>query len=1238
MDFIKGDLIWIYPHEELCWAVGEVEEVEPDHYLVRTKDYPDPHQYQVLKSNAIGVHPSCLEGVPDLLSLGEFNEATLLHNVRVRYSQNSIYTSIGEPILISINPYCNLPIYSEQTAESFRNKKDQSTPHLFLMAQKAYDKLIEANQTIIISGESGSGKTEAAKKIMQYLAGKQKSTNSIETQVVDSNPILEAFGNAKTLRNDNSSRFGKFIQIHFDPVSLKLVSASVENYLLEKSRIVTQQPEERNYHFFYQLCAGASELDRQEFRILEASEFRYLTKGECLEIDYVDDAQDYQVTRKCMDILGFSQEEQRQVISITMGVLHLGNIDFEGEDQAYVKDEEPLQTASELLGISCEQVRKFLVNRTILDPSSKKEIVMNQNCSQAVYNRDAAAKTIYSKLFDWVIARVNKSIASKTPKRTKTIGLLDIYGFEVFEENSFEQLCINYANEKLQQHFTHHMFKLEQQEYSKEKIKWEHISYEDNQQCIDLIEKKPTGIISILDEQTKLPKGSEAQFLSFVFSKLSSNKFLCEKGRFVDSYLGIKHYAGDVFYTVDGFLEKNTDRVTPLLGQAFQSSSLDILKSFSTASTSALSAPTIATQFKAQLHKLIKTLTASRPWYIRCIKPNPHKESFSLLANDVHRQLRCAGMLESIRIRKAGYSVRRSVEEFVKKYKLLAPKAKGSSMSSQCREILSALMKYPGLREMLNPDLRLCQLGVTKVFMKENLRQALDAQYAKVAHSFAATIQKHFRGRLQRRRFLKIRKAVLTIQRKFKNWKRLYTKETIHKSVLCIQSYIRMVFSKLNLKSIVKVAPNSCLSRTSLQTSSSSFMHNFETDDEKPEFSYRKNPNLELIQTLQQEITSLTSQLTQYQQHNQELSESLEHYKELYKEAIKENKITISQTASPKKTEGPSKELENKNHEISMLNLKLSSYETQLEEIKSDYDNLKQKEKKLRTKYEKETLQLSQEVQDLKLRTNLDQNFQTQQETQKLENLVEKLETQNSSLNSKLKKAESENKALTESNTTLKHKLQTTSKELKETQSLFRTKEHENMQAVQKTTRELNNLIEQLRQEKEELEEKLSCWEVENKRLRDRDEFYSQEIQKLKRIIQDKKKQVADLETQIEELHETKMQISKENIELKSISQNQRYSMGQTQIKKLKEKLQKQNQEIEDLSHELDASKRVYSTLLTLLKFKNEEIEFYKKSALFQPTPEFKNQINAIKAKERELLNKLDHQIAVLKGEDSDDD
>ena len=786
-----GDLVWIYPHETYSWVPGEIKRLESDSYIVAPRGIPDDSLYRVDKDKALPVHPSCLAGVPDLLQLGDFNEGALLHNVRERYFHSHIYTSVGAPILISINPYARLPIYSNEIAAKFRGLKEleragragELPPHLFLMAESAYSSLRDANQSIIISGESGAGKTEAAKIILRYLAtistekrGPKTGSmqqQSIEKQVLDSNPLLEAFGNAKTLRNDNSSRFGKFIEIHFDAISQKLLSARIDSYLLEKSRLVTQQIGERNYHFFYQLCAGASAEEAANLHIYPAESYAYLTKGECLVIEGVDDAAEYQKTRACIEGLGFTVEDQMQLLRIVAGILHLGNIEFEGETEARIVDNEPFDLCGELLGLESAVLMKILVKRTMVDPQSRAEIVMDQTPAQAAFSRDAIAKALYERLFTWIVLKVNLAIAVPLSKqKTSILGLLDIYGFEVFETNSFEQFCINYANEKLQQHFNQHMFKMEQAEYSREKIKWDHIEYEDNQDTIDLIEKKPLSIIALLDEYCRFGTGTDTDFLTSIMKKIQ-NKHLTQPGKFSRQFFGVVHYAGEVYYSASGFIEKNKDNLSPDIATAMESSTLEIIRMLfvdkakkpqgkKKEGPGSLATPTLATQFKGQLHDLMKTLSAATPSYIRCIKPNSNKQPREFDSGDVQRQLRCAGMLESIRIRKSGYAVRRTIPEFIGRYRVLAPgKALGSIPLTTCKNIFAELLKKPNLRELVEPEKRLWQIGVsftqlTKVFMKDDLRLALDLEYVRATKQFATRIQAAYRGYRARFRFMQM--------------------------------------------------------------------------------------------------------------------------------------------------------------------------------------------------------------------------------------------------------------------------------------------------------------------------------------------------------------------------------------------------------------------------------------------------------------------------------------------------
>lgn len=1250
MEFALGDLIWVFPHDDLSWCPGEIVKIEEDAYIAIAKNSADDSLYRIEKKNAFPVHPSCMEKVPDLLSLGEFNEGALLHNIRCRYLDNQIYTSVGIPILISLNPYSKLPIYTEKIAQSYRTQSGKNiAPHLFLMADKAYAALKDGNQSIIISGESGAGKTEAAKIILSYLAAGD-SQNNLSKQVLDTNPILEAFGNAKTLRNDNSSRFGKFIEIHFDSVTLKLLSARILNYLLEKSRIVSQQIGERNYHFFYQICAGASEEEREKYKILPASEFAYLNKGECLEIDGVDDMKNYEETRECMRVLGFTDEEQESIMRIVMGILHLGNVEFEGDDSAIVVNSQSMEIACGLLGCSYEVLEKVLTTRVIVDPTNNKEIVMKQKASQATYTKDATAKGIYSKLFTWLVERINKTIYIQQKKPSKIIGLLDIYGFEVFDVNSFEQFCINYANEKLQQHFNHHMFKLEQHEYSKEKIKWDHINYEDNQVCIDLIEKTPIGLITLLDEQSKLPKGTDKQFLSNVYGKLSGNPKLCNPGQYANEYFGVGHYAGDVYYNVEGFLEKNKDALNPQLIRAIEKSSLGLLVSIfavtgkKQATPGSLSALTLATQFKSQLQDLIKALSGSTPSYIRCIKPNSEKAPKLFDSHDVQRQLRCAGMLECIRIRKAGYSVRRNVKEFMDKYWIIAPESRKSDASTvnQCKVLLGILGKMKHLKKLMDPEKKLIQVGISMVFMKDELRQALDIEYSKSAFKFAVLIQKHVRAFRLRKQFLKRKKAVVAIQKCVKYWlfkKRLERKvkkikaslasisckkivQRKKNAVLKIRVFLQQAASKVYISYFKPVSTQKKV-KSSLENedfpvpeevtnySVTSFEENlFQTRHEPRKLKELTSGQSPVIETLQVEIKNLSYLLTREKEKCKSFQDEAVYYKEIYQNALVQIQSMQSDCQSvlinPENADSDRLKSENsalqrevkaKTNEIELLQMKVRSLDHSVEEIEDGNKELRQKESALRRKFELEMLKHNKEIEEYKRqmqqfsseRAKIDASgFEKEIRTLKIQ--VRTLENENSLLSNALSEQNFKLNDFQQTEKDLKDQIKALQEETHGLNDHYSKIESQNTKKLLGKVTDQQRTIEILKKETESLTESLENLNNENSKL----EYYKEESAKFIRQNNEKKVVIKELESQIEQLHNDKLELTRFKIGMNSLNPSANMEKDHELVRNLKEQIDELTQEIEDLEKELSLSKQVYGTLLTLLKVKNSELELYK--------------------------------------------
>lgn len=670
MEFIvkESRKVWIPNHPTHGYRPGLVDDnAESGEFLTVFDD--EGNKFQVARSEALAVDAACLTGVEDLLTLGDFNEPALLHNIRVRYDQDSIYTGIGMPILISVNPYQNIPgLYSQETMRQYKRLAAKAPSqsggglpiHLYTVADAAYRAMLseKASQSIIISGESGAGKTEATKRMLAYLAELQSSKSehrggrrSVESQVLDANPVLEAFGNAKTVRNDNSSRFGKFIEVEFDSGG-KLLSAQISNYLLEKCRIVHQQPEERNYHIFYQLCTAFSKGQvAKDLQLQPASDFEY--SKECTEIAGLDDDAEFTAVLDCMSSLGFTQEERDTIFRIVAAVLHLGEVEIvacarNGSDGVSVAEDKTLPLVCDLLGVTSEQMNDVLEHKTFEDPLTETIIHRPHDVSSASFTRHSMAKVVYARLFDWLVWRINESISHKNQQKdVRKIGLLDIYGFEVFEWNSFEQLCINFANEKLQQHFNMHMFSLEQRLYTSEGINWSHITWQDNQHIIDSLDKRPLGLFCLVDSECLMPQSTDSSLFTKILNNFRSSKVIYKASRFGNTDFGVAHYAGEVVYSVETFLMKNTDKLSKDVVSLFKNSEVELVRRLFTdprfappeqapaRGAGARSARrgsrqeerqrqnvTVSMMFREQLERLVEDLNKTNPRYVRCIKPN----------------------------------------------------------------------------------------------------------------------------------------------------------------------------------------------------------------------------------------------------------------------------------------------------------------------------------------------------------------------------------------------------------------------------------------------------------------------------------------------------------------------------------------------------------------------------------------------------------------------------------------
>lgn len=793
--------------------------------------------------------------VNDLTSLQNLHEPAILNALRERYMVDKIYTNTG-PILIAINPYKSVGIYSKDHIDTYQKSSadDRTPPHVFKVANTAFKNLEASqftefkNQCILVSGESGAGKTETTKFIMRFLAeitkeGDTEGEVRIEDRILQSNSILESFGNAKTLRNDNSSRFGKFIEISFTPFNgrLQICGSIIRTYLLEKVRLIQQNVGERNYHCFYEFLFGASEEQRSLNGLGDMTweDFNYLMKsGTELRDDDVDDASQFDQLNSAMHDLNFTGDDVSGIFSILSAILHLGNITFvptigtgEDEDGSAVSPDSSLhlQWCCRLLGFKEESFSEVICNKHLRTTDGI--LVKRLTVEEADAGRDAFSKAIYGTLFDFIVDRINKSIAvvastssasvsasTKKSSRMKSaqrpaptmgnIGLLDIFGFESFETNSFEQLCINYTNETLQQHFNQFVFTHEQALYEKEGIAWSFIQFPDNSDILRLLEDKK-GIFSLCDDQVLFPQATDATLVSKLYDNCSSHAHFSasskEKAR---GLFTITHYAGPVTYSSKGFLEKNRDTVRHDMIAIIEESSLILTRKLSNfmrgdgakkeqPKTSNNISPvqvkrggksskicSLGAEFRMQLSDLICGISKTAPHYIRCLKPNDCHQHTFFMADLVIHQLRYGGVLEAVRVTRAGFPNRYPFEDFYKRYRMLAPASKScpdiGTWRDKAQPLITRLVSFalsdpieytPSDDSAGHPNdfIRAgVQCGKTQVFLRNRLFDFLEKHRLLTQRCAATLIKAVYKGRLFRKAFLRMKSAASTVSRAFR--------------------------------------------------------------------------------------------------------------------------------------------------------------------------------------------------------------------------------------------------------------------------------------------------------------------------------------------------------------------------------------------------------------------------------------------------------------------------------------
>ncbi|XP_034240456.1 myosin heavy chain, muscle isoform X5 [Thrips palmi] len=797
-----------YDAKKACWVPDEAEgfvqgEIKGTKGDLVTVGLPNGEEKAFKKEQVGQVNPPKYEKAEDMSNLTYLNDASVLYNLKQRYYHKLIYTYSGL-FCVAINPYKRFPVYTNRCAKLYRGKRrNEVPPHIFAISDGAYVNMLtnRENQSMLITGESGAGKTENTKKVIAYFAtvgastkkdeAKDTKKGTLEDQVVQTNPVLEAFGNAKTVRNDNSSRFGKFIRIHFGP-SGKLAGADIETYLLEKARVISQQSLERSYHIFYQMMSGSVKGLKESCLLSnDVNDYHFIAQGKTT-IPNVDDGEECTLTDQAFDVLGFSAEDKSDIYKITASVMHMGGMKFKQrgrEEQAEPDGTEEGARVAKLLGVDCDDLYKNLVKPRI--KVGNEFVTQGRNVNQVSYSVGALSKGIFDRLFKYLVKRCNETLDTQQ-KRQHFIGVLDIAGFEIFDYNGFEQLCINFTNEKLQQFFNHHMFVLEQEEYKKEGIVWAFIDFGmDLLACIELIEK-PMGILSILEEESMFPKATDK-----TFEEKLMNNHLGKSPNFQKpkppkpgqqpAHFAIGHYAGTVSYNITGWLEKNKDPLNDTVVDQFKKGTnkllVEIFADHPGQSGGGGDAggkggrgkkgggfATVSSSYKEQLNQLMTTLRSTQPHFVRCIIPNELKQPGVIDSHLVMHQLTCNGVLEGIRICRKGFPNRMNYPDFKLRYMILAPAAMAAADDPK----IAAAKCFEACE--LDPDMY--RIGHTKVFFRAGVLGQMEELRDDRLGKIISWLQAYIRGYLSRKGFKRLqdqRIALQVVQRNLRKYLQLRT-------------------------------------------------------------------------------------------------------------------------------------------------------------------------------------------------------------------------------------------------------------------------------------------------------------------------------------------------------------------------------------------------------------------------------------------------------------------------------
>lgn len=1271
------------PDEKDGYALAEIQSTKGDEVTVRTQK---GDMKTVKKDDIQQMNPPKFELVEDMANMTYLNDFTVLHNLKRRHEHSLLYTYSGL-FCVAVNPYKRLPVYTPGVVSKYRGRrKTEVPPHIFAISDTAYSNMLQdrENQSVLITGESGAGKTENTKKVIYYFAqvaaqagkGKEEEDTksqvvkgTLEDQIVATNPPLESFGNAKTTRNNNSSRFGKFIRIHFGP-SGRIAGADIEQYLLEKSRVTFQLKGERNYHIFYQVLSnGIPEVAEKLLLTPDAGLYSNVNQGELL-IDGVDDQEEMKLTDQAFDVLGVSKDEKMSMYKVTGAALHIGEMKFKQrpkEEQAEADGTAEAEKVSFLLGLNAGDFVK-----AILKPKLKvgtEYVQKSQNLQQVHHSSGALSKGTYDRMFKYLVTRLNKTLDTKQ-KRQYFIGVLDIAGFEIFTLNTFEQLCINYTNERLQQFFNHHMFVLEQEEYKKEGIQWEFIDFGmDLQACIDLIEK-PMGIMSILEEECIVPKASDNTFKEKMYSQhLGKSPHFGKpkppKPGFAEAHFELHHYAGTVPYNITGWLEKNKDPMNECLINLMSESKEKLVAELfpqekqETGGKKKKSASfqTISSTHRESLNKLMTTLHSTHPHFIRCIIPNEQKAPLIMESALVLHQLHCNGVLEGIRICRKGFPNRMIYADFKQRYSILAPNA-----------IPSGFVEAKKVTESILSSLQLeandYRLGLTKVFFRAGVLGQLEDMRDERLSRIISMYQAWIRGYLMRKQYklLQDQRTALTIMQRnirkwldLRNWTwwRLYVKikpmlgavkaeEEMKKKV---EEYNSL---KENFDKIEKI-------KKELEEENVTLLQ------AKNDLSLQVQAKEDTISDCEEKVAKLVTQrsemethIKEYEERVQELEDAESTLQELKRKTEEEvggykHDVSVLE-GNLKKAE---QEKQTRDNQIRTLNEEMARQDEQLAKTQKEKkaleennrktgDNLQATEDKvnqlgkLKQKLEQNIDELEDSIEREKksrgdverVKRKLEQDLKQTQEAvedgqrikRELEDTVRRKEAELSSANSKVEEEAGVISQLQRKNKEFQARLQELEDEL-EQERMARTKAEKQRQALEGELDEMNERLEEaggVTATQQELNKKREA-EI----LKLRRELEDSHMQAEQAAAQARKKQqdiIAELSEQLEQAQKAKSKLEKERNQMRSEVEDLRTQVEQAQRSRTSDKPSKQIEaQLLDLQQRLDDATRQNSDLqMSKNKMVQEHAELVKNNE------EMEHQISSLQKLKQQLTAQLE--------------